>query len=90
MAVASAMTPVLLPEHWASILIAEPSNVRWLMQSALWIRDNTGRDCREDIALVLAEAVRRDSSFKVRLSAKTDDPDPEVAQAARYVQGLLE
>ena len=90
LAVASAMTPVLLQEHWASILIAEPSNVRWLMQSALWIRDNTGRDCREDIALVLAEAVRRDSSFKVRLSAKTDDPDPEVAQAARYVQGLLE
>ena len=26
LAVASAMTPVLLPEHWASILIAEPSN----------------------------------------------------------------
>jgi hypothetical protein len=78
------MSPDLMGPLWRPLLTEDPRNVRWVVESSLWIHANSGRDTTDDLRAALA--VVRDQDLD-RLCA---DADFRLAVAARTALGIRE
>ena len=84
------MSPALFGSHWLPILTQRLPNIRFLVESALWITESSGRDTSDELRAALLDIQKDIPDLQRRLQALAEDKDDDLANASTIALQVME
>lgn len=86
---AGSMSPGLGEKYWLPLVVKDPTNIRWVVETGLFLWRESGRDATVPLLQLLLGVASQVPDFETRLRRFSSEQDSALAMAARLALGVL-